>query len=394
MFVAGTSSWSRSRVQARGTASARRRSCARSPRSAGRRGPGRWPRSSRVFTLLFTVFLTNPAGLWDGHPRRASRTGSSSTAPGRGEKEWYFYIVVLFAEEWPALLLGAVGAVATLPAPDAAARCSWSGTSSSRSPSTRWANERFTWLVLHPLLPLLLLAGLGVQAIWDARARWPGELGLALVVALRRLPRLRVLVGERRERRRPARVPRHHAVLRGRSRACATRSRGRRARAGARAATLASSSTPREGATFPWAWYFRDLAGRLPRPDARRRCPSDTDVAILTEAGRDRLRGELARLRGPALPVPRLVGARLRRDVARRLVALVHPPRAVERDRRAAGVALRPPGRLSAAAAQPRTTRACIGGSHLSRAPVRVDRAQRRPVAGQAPACRLPSRPV
>ena len=40
---------------------------------------------------------------------------------------------------------------------------------------------------MHPLLPLLLLAGLGVQAIWDARARLAGKLGLALVDRRRRL---------------------------------------------------------------------------------------------------------------------------------------------------------------------------------------------------------------
>jgi predicted membrane-bound mannosyltransferase len=33
-----------------------------------------------------------------------------------------------------------------------------------------WAGEKMPWLLLHPLLPLLLLAGLGVQAIWQWRA--------------------------------------------------------------------------------------------------------------------------------------------------------------------------------------------------------------------------------
>ena len=32
-----------------------------------------------------------------------------------------------------------------------------------------WAGEKFAWLVLHPLLPLVLLAGAGIQAIWEAR---------------------------------------------------------------------------------------------------------------------------------------------------------------------------------------------------------------------------------
>ena len=136
-----------------------------------------------VFTVLFTVFLTNPGGLWDGI-YEGSPTGSRSTGPGRGEKEWYFYIVVLFAEEWPALLLGAVGVVATVRRPTLLrAFLIWDFALSLAVYS--WANERFSWLVLHPLLPLLLLAGIGVQAIWDARGRWSGRLGLAVVLAAR-----------------------------------------------------------------------------------------------------------------------------------------------------------------------------------------------------------------
>ena len=163
-----------------------------------------------VFTVLFTVFLTNPAGLWDGlHDGIAYWL--EQHGPGRGEKEWYFYLVVLFAEEWPALLLGAVGAVAALRRPtllrlflvwdfllSLAVYC--------------WANERFPWLVLHPLLPLLLLAGLGVQAIWDARGTPAGRAGLVAVAACAAYARLRVVDGQRGERRRPARVPGLDAV--------------------------------------------------------------------------------------------------------------------------------------------------------------------------------------
>ena len=197
-----------------------------------------------VFTLLFTVFLTNPAGLWDGlHDGLAYWLGQHGE--GRGEKEWYFYLVVLFAEEWPALLLGAVGAVVALRRPTLLRLfLIWDFALSLAVYC--WANERFTWLVLHPLLPLLLLAGLGVQSIWDAR----GALDRPARARRRRgrasaLRGLRVVAGERRERRRPARVPRHHAVVAGGA---------RRARRGLRASptraeregrdAAASSSTP------------------------------------------------------------------------------------------------------------------------------------------------------
>ena len=84
--------------------------------SGGRRGSWGLAAFALVFTVLFTVFLTNPGGLWDGI-YEGLKYWLAQHGPGRGEKEWYFYIVVLFAEEWPALLLGAVGAVATLRRP-------------------------------------------------------------------------------------------------------------------------------------------------------------------------------------------------------------------------------------------------------------------------------------
>ena len=55
------------------------------------------------------------------------------------------------------LLLGAIGVVATLRRPTLLrAFLIWDFALSLAVYS--WANERFSWLVLHPLLPLLLLA--------------------------------------------------------------------------------------------------------------------------------------------------------------------------------------------------------------------------------------------
>ena len=68
-----------------------------------------------------------------------------------------------------------------------------------------------------------------------------------------------------------------------------------------------------EGATFPYAWYFRHLAaGYIDLAQAER-------AAAHVRRGRDDRRGPRAaaeraqRLRRPPVPVPRLVGARLRR---------------------------------------------------------------------------------
>jgi uncharacterized protein (TIGR03663 family) len=243
-----------------------------------------------VFTLLFTVFLTNPAGLWDGIYDGLAYW-LAQHGPGRGEKEWFFYIVVLFAEEWPALLLGTIGAVAALRRPSLLRLfLIWDFALSLAVYS--WANERFTWLVLHPLLPLLLLAGLGVQAIWDARARWTGRLGFAAVFACALYmgytswwanvengadPREFLVTTQSAE-----------DVKRVRDEVTAVAERA--GREGRDASILVDSA---QGATFPWAWYFRDLdAGYLDLTNGT--LPGDTDVAILTEPNRERLLGQLA----------------------------------------------------------------------------------------------------
>ena len=213
-------------------------------RSAGRRGSGRSRRSPLVFTILFTVFLTNPAGLWDGlHDGLAYWLGQHGE--GRGEKEWYFYIVVLVRR-------GVAGAAARRGRRVAALRrptllrlfLIWDFVLSLAVYC--WANERFTWLVLHPLLPLLLLAGLGVQAIWDARAALDRAGSASRVVrrcacAVTGITSWRANVENGAD---PRRVPRHHAVgERGRA-TCATRSTRSPSAPSARGATSTSSSTP------------------------------------------------------------------------------------------------------------------------------------------------------
>jgi len=239
-----------------------------------------------VFTVLFTVFLTNPAGLWDGL-YEGLKYWLEQHGPGRGEKEWYFYTVVLFAEEWPALLLGAIGAAAALRRLTLLkAFLIWDFVLSLAVYS--WANERFPWLVLHPLLPLLLLAGLGVQAIWEARSR----LGVAVLLACA----LYAGYSSWEANVENGADPREFLV--------STQSSedvegvrdevvgiAERARREGRDATVLIDSA--QGATFPWAWYFRDLeAGYLDLTQTE--LPSDTDVAILTPGNRERLRGDLA----------------------------------------------------------------------------------------------------
>ena len=251
-----------------------------------------------VFTVLFTVFLTNPAGLWDGlHDGIAYWL--EQHGPGRGEKQWYFYLVVLVAEEWPALLLGAVGAVAALRRPTLLRLfLVWDFVLSLAVYC--WANERFPWLVLHPLLPLLLLAGLGVQAIWDARGRPAGRAGLVAVAACAAYLGFASWTANVEN----SADPREFLVstqsaeqvlgVRDEVRAIADRA----GREGRDVGVLVDAA---DGATFPWAWYFRDLdAGYLDLTTAA--LPSDTDVAILTDGARAARRDELAGFEGRRFP--------------------------------------------------------------------------------------------
>jgi uncharacterized protein (TIGR03663 family) len=252
-----------------------------------------------VFTLLFTVFLTNPGGLWDGIHDGLAYWLEQHDVGGRGEQEWWFYTVLLFGEEWPALLLGLVGAIATVRRPTLfRVFLIWDFVLSLALYS--YASERFSWLVLHPLLPLLLLAGVGVQAIWDARARFAGKLGLvtvAVCVAYTGYTSWWANVENGAD-------PREFLVttqsadqvkdVRDEVEAVAERAR----REGRTVNILVDSA---EGATFPWAWYFRDLpAGYLDMSSGE--LPSDTDVAILTEANRDRLLQTFAGYEGRRFP--------------------------------------------------------------------------------------------
>jgi uncharacterized protein (TIGR03663 family) len=130
-------------------------------------GPAAWGYALAVFwivfAVLFTVFLTKPHGLWDGI-HDGLDYWLNQQPHNRGGEPWYFYLAVLFGEEWPILVLGGIGIV-------------WS----FRHPTTfrlflvwdfvvslaiySWASERFAWLAMHPLLPLILLAGIGVQQL-------------------------------------------------------------------------------------------------------------------------------------------------------------------------------------------------------------------------------------
>ena len=251
-----------------------------------------------VFTLLFTVFLTDPGGLWsgiyDGIDYWLSQHG-----PGRGESEEYFYSVVLAAVEWPIVLLGITGAVATYWRPSILrAFLIWDFILSLVVYSL--ANERFSWLVMHPLLPLTLLAGFGVQVIWESRHAWGGKLGLALIV----LAVLHTGYASFRVNAQNGADPREFLVTTQSSdEVVGVRDEvfAAKARADREGRDLNVVVDSAEGATFPWAWYFRHLDATYPDL-TREPLPSEADVVIATQGGRDAVAQQLAGYDGREFP--------------------------------------------------------------------------------------------
>src|SRR3954451_19256177 len=136
-----------------------------------------------LFTLLFTTFLTHPAGLWDG-VYTGLKYWLDQHGVARGGEPAVFYTVVLTTIEWPVLIFGAIGAAALWRRKQSyfAAFLVWDFFVSLAVYS--WAGEKFAWLVLHPLLPVILLAGVGLQAIWETRGalRWVGLVGAAIAL--------------------------------------------------------------------------------------------------------------------------------------------------------------------------------------------------------------------
>jgi uncharacterized protein (TIGR03663 family) len=234
-----------------------------------------------VYTAMFTTFLTHPSGiygLWTGLDYWLGQHGV-----GRGGEPPGFYSVVLFAHEWPMLLLGAVGAFATFRRPTLLRLfLVWAFVLSLAVYS--WAGEKFAWLVIHPLLPLVLLAGVGLQAIWDARRAWYGKLGAVVaVLALAYTGYASFLVNAEH-----GADPREFLVSTQSStdvKQVADEVTDLAARRGKLKVTIDSA----EGATFPYAWYFRHLDVGYIDLSTAGSPPPESDVILLTQASSNRI---------------------------------------------------------------------------------------------------------
>jgi len=116
-----------------------------------------------VFSALFSVWFRHPAGIVDGAVDGIDYWLSQQPV-NRGGMPWPFYLVLLAGYEWPIVVLGAVGGYVVIRRRDPAlGLVLWFAAANLAVYS--WASERFPWLLVHPLLPLCLLAGLGAQQL-------------------------------------------------------------------------------------------------------------------------------------------------------------------------------------------------------------------------------------
>ncbi|MGI8621895.1 MAG: flippase activity-associated protein Agl23 [Solirubrobacteraceae bacterium] len=247
-----------------------------------------------VFALMFTVFFTQSDGLWNGiHDGLAY--WQSQQKVNRGSEPWYFYFAVLFGEEWPALLLGAVGAVFAFLRPTTLRIfLVWFFVTSLAAYSV--AGERFAWLVLHPLLPLLLLAGIGVQELWRMRSR------VARVVAVVGIALCFVYVGIASfvVNAKHGANPREWLVSTQSSvevKQIADRVDALGRRLAARGTPLTINIDSGQSATFPYAWYFRHQTVGYIDMTTPGYVPT-TQVLIVTQEARDALRPNLSAYQG------------------------------------------------------------------------------------------------
>ncbi len=146
-----------------------------------------------LFIALFTQFFTDFSGPEsETAPYSAIRNGIEAgfrywrgeQDTARGDARWQYYLAVIPAYEWFILALSAVGIGRVLKRPTLVGQTLvWWAIASFTVHS--WAGERMPWLIIHPLFPFVVLGGLGVQVLWENRARaWRVPVGVALALGL------------------------------------------------------------------------------------------------------------------------------------------------------------------------------------------------------------------
>ena len=130
-------------------------------------GPAPWMWGGAIFIVtfmaIFTCFFRYGAGFESGL-LDGLRYWWSQHEVGRGSQRWFFYATVYAAYEWLVLGLAAVGFITGLRRRSVVD--AWFATMAGVQFAVyTWAGEKFAWLAVHPLIPAVLLAGRGAQAV-------------------------------------------------------------------------------------------------------------------------------------------------------------------------------------------------------------------------------------
>jgi uncharacterized protein (TIGR03663 family) len=263
-----------------------------------------------VYGLMFTQFFSNAECMtpfYKDHP--AHKTSCLNALfygtdywveqqhVGRGDDPAWLYPTILLSNEWPVVLLAFTGLIATL-----------------RRPTTlrvflvyffvvvlgfhAYGSERFAWLILHPLLPLILLAGVGLQFLWELRSKVARTVALVGVA----LGALYMVYASYDANARKGTDPRSMLVSTQSSsqakqvaeQVIALDRAFRKDHDGTKLTISVDSS---EGATFPYAWYFRDLSAGYPEMQSQT-APPTSQILILTEAAQAQMLPNLAAYEG------------------------------------------------------------------------------------------------
>lgn len=142
-------------------------------RSIGAIGWVGWGITLAVFAVSWFLFFTvwgQVPGDWHTGFTRAIDYWDSQQEVNRGGQPWYYYLYALPAYEWLFVGLAVVGSWRALRKPTyMSVLMVWFAIGSLILYS--YAGERMPWLIAHPLLPILILAAMGVQQIWEHRDR-------------------------------------------------------------------------------------------------------------------------------------------------------------------------------------------------------------------------------
>lgn len=154
-------------------------------RAAGAIGWLGWAIALGVFAVAWFLFFT----IWGNHPgdwasgfTEAISYWDSQQEVNRGGQPWYYYFYALPIYEWLFVVLAFVGGWRALRNPTLmSVLMVWFAVGSMILYS--YAGERMPWLIAHPLLPMLILAAMGVQQLWEHRDR-PAMPAVATVLGL------------------------------------------------------------------------------------------------------------------------------------------------------------------------------------------------------------------